>query len=226
MEYVINDLANDNEVFNSNKNISSSDSDTSNSSKDEDILLLEVASILHEDTRNSIQNYLEVVEKYRDEEFIRHFRINRLLFTEIVSKYRNSEQYKRLMINKKVKSPDFHLLVFLWFAGHQGCSFSDLSDRFNITQSSVHRIIRRMLLFISSLAPEVIKWPNREEMEITSEFYYNKLSFPGVIGKNIKNKKLSWSFEYVCLQAPLMERIFILIHLQMARMTISIEKEI
>ncbi|KAK5647838.1 hypothetical protein RI129_002730 [Pyrocoelia pectoralis] len=61
--------------------------------------------------------------------------------------------------------------VFLWFVGHQTASFADVSDRFNITKSSLERIINR----------QTIRWPSDEEkVQIEREFREN--GFGNVIG--------------------------------------------
>lgn len=65
--------------------------------------------------------------------------------------------------------------------GHQTASFRDLGDRFNITISSVNRIIHRLTLFLSNLSPEVIKWPSEAEEEISEQHFINN-GFPNVIG--------------------------------------------
>lgn len=69
----------------------------------------------------------------------------------------------------------------MWFIGHQTASFRDVADRFNITLSSLHRIVRRMVYFFSSMSPEIIKWPNDEEKTRIAEGFASS-GFPNVIG--------------------------------------------
>lgn len=65
--------------------------------------------------------------------------------------------------------------------GHQTSSFADVSDRFNITKSSLERILRRFTIFLSNLAVQVITFPSDEEkIEIEQQFREN--GFPNVIG--------------------------------------------
>lgn len=65
--------------------------------------------------------------------------------------------------------------------GHQTASFRDVSDRFNVTISSLHRIIKRVAIFLSNLSPQIITWPNdNEKREI--EQHFREKGFPGVIG--------------------------------------------
>jgi len=69
----------------------------------------------------------------------------------------------------------------MWFVGHQTASFRDVADRFNITLSSLHRIIERLTYFLSNYSPQIIKWPNDEEKR-ESEISFRANGFPMAIG--------------------------------------------
>lgn len=72
-------------------------------------------------------------------------------------------------------------MIYLWYIGHQTTSFRDVADRFNITKSSLERIIKTISVFLSNLAPSVVTWPNADEkLQIAAHF--NENGFPGVIG--------------------------------------------
>ena len=53
-------------------------------------------------------------------------------------------------------------LIFLWYMANMN-SFREISDKFNITKSSAHRIISKILLDIHHLSALYIKWPNQQE---------------------------------------------------------------
>lgn len=69
----------------------------------------------------------------------------------------------------------------MWYIGHQTVSFRDVADRFNVTISSINRIIHRVTYFLSNLSPEIIKWPDNAEKH-TSEEHFRANGFPNVIG--------------------------------------------
>lgn len=69
----------------------------------------------------------------------------------------------------------------MWFVGHQAASFRDVADRFNITLSSLHRIIERLTYFLSNYSPQIIKWPNDEEKQ-EPEISFKANGFPMAIG--------------------------------------------
>ncbi|KAI4455567.1 hypothetical protein MML48_9g00005867 [Holotrichia oblita] len=71
--------------------------------------------------------------------------------------------------------------------GHEACGFHDISDRFNVSISTVHCIIKRVTYFISGLSEEFINWPNLEKQEEIARYYITKRGFPQVIG-----------IEYIC----------------------------
>lgn len=75
----------------------------------------------------------------------------------------------------------FQVLIFLWFIGHQTASFRDVADRFNITLSSLHRVIQRVVIFLSNLSPQIITWPTEVEKR-NIEQHFREKGFPDVIG--------------------------------------------
>lgn len=156
-------------------------------SNTKDILVLEILQSLELKKRNSIQNYInETVPMYTEAEFKTHFRISKDLFQALSNRFQESEIYQNLRPDKSLPATTY-MAVFLWFAGHEACSFRDISDRFNISISSVSRVVEKITLFLSSLSPEVIKWPSDEKKSESALFFGNKSGFWKAIGefKNI-----------------------------------------
>ena len=73
------------------------------------------------------------------------------------------------------------MVIFLWYLGHQTASFRDVADRFDVTISSLHRVIRRVSTFLSNLSPQFITWPTADEKR-TIEEHFRENGFPNVIG--------------------------------------------
>ncbi|KAJ8980498.1 hypothetical protein NQ317_000614 [Molorchus minor] len=73
------------------------------------------------------------------------------------------------------------VLIYMWYMGHQTASFRDVGDRFDVTISSVNRIVRRLTLFLSNLSADIIKWPDENEKHISEE-HFRSNGFPNVIG--------------------------------------------
>lgn len=153
--------------------------------EDADNLLKGIKTIMQgmeKQSRNCITLYVEnVVSKYSDVEFTRHFRIKASLFNALSAEFGRSNAYSKLREDKRM-SPEKHMLLFLWFAGHEAVSFRDLADRFDVSLSTVSVALTRVIYFVSNLSAKVIKWPNEEEKRETME-YFQILGFPNVLGK-------------------------------------------
>lgn len=135
--------------------------------------------------RNCGTNYFkEIVPNYTDEKFVKDFRLKRELFEVLCKRFEEHRFYQELRKDKRLPAAKY-FLIFLWFAGHEACSFRDLSDRFDVSLSSVSRIIVRVTMFLSELGDEVIVWPNSARMEETASYFQLKSGFPKVIGKYI-----------------------------------------
>ncbi|KAL1489228.1 hypothetical protein ABEB36_014161 [Hypothenemus hampei] len=115
------------------------------------------------DAANRNRNYLDViVPLYSENEFFKHFRMSRPIVEQISNKYLASEYYKDHSGQFGKISGYNQVLIFLWYIGHQTASFADVTDRFDITKSSLGRIIQRVGFFLSSLSSQIISWPNDE----------------------------------------------------------------
>lgn len=159
-----------------------SDSDDSSEESDDEVVANMLCKFGNLNKRNCITNYVEnVIPSYTEEEFRRHFRICRSLFDTLCQNFLSSEIYKELRVDKRL-TPQKHMAVFLWFAGHEACSFRDLADRFDISLSSASRIINRVTMFLSNLSPQLVKWPNEIEKQECANFFRNKASIPKAIG--------------------------------------------
>lgn len=58
----------------------------------------------------------------------------------------------------KIYPAEDYILVFLWFAGNKA-SYRDVSDRFGIAESTVFKIINKVMDFLVDVAPNFINFP-------------------------------------------------------------------
>ncbi|KAJ8916417.1 hypothetical protein NQ315_014628 [Exocentrus adspersus] len=145
------------------------------SSDDEEMLILGNVR-----TKNS--NYFEeTIQNYDDATFFEHFRVSRTALEDIVQKYETSQFYNTQSgQHGKITSAE-QILITLWYMGHETASFHDVADGFDITISSLYRILRRVIFCLSNLSQEIIKWPTDEEKPVCEEHFRAK-GFPRVIG--------------------------------------------
>jgi transposase len=71
---------------------------------------------------------------------------------------------------RKIISAEKAFLLCVWYLSNQE-SFRQVADRFDVTLSSAHRCVRRVLTFVLSIKKQVIKWPSDdEEAQVTEGF--------------------------------------------------------
>lgn len=56
------------------------------------------------------------------------------------------------------------VLIFLLFVGHQTVSSRDVEERFNIANSSVNVIIRKVGYFLRNMSPQLITWRSKQNI--------------------------------------------------------------
>ncbi|XP_018573096.1 protein ANTAGONIST OF LIKE HETEROCHROMATIN PROTEIN 1-like [Anoplophora glabripennis] len=71
--------------------------------------------------------------------------------------------------------------VLLWYLGNKE-TFKQISERFKITQSCVHNIVKVGCRTLSSKLADFIEWPEKERYENESEVFHNTSKISGIIG--------------------------------------------
>lgn len=124
----------------------------------------------------------EIVQQYSDGVFLEHFRISRRVYNNLSEQFEVSEFFPTSLGGSEKITPSKHILIFCWFAGHQTASFRDVSDRFDVTISSLFRVIRRVTHFLSGMSAQVIRWPTNEEKFAIERGFRDKYNINGLIG--------------------------------------------
>ncbi|XP_037529355.1 uncharacterized protein LOC119406695 [Rhipicephalus sanguineus] len=115
--------------------------------------------------RNRIPRYCEdVVGRYFQFEFKRLFRLSRETFISLADRYRESPFFPEAYGGHARISAEKTCLIVLSYLGSQ-CSMYSIADRFDVTESSVHACIDRVLNLLQSLSEEVITWPDQQQQE-------------------------------------------------------------
>ncbi|KAM3866921.1 putative nuclease HARBI1 [Diretmus argenteus] len=123
----------------------------------------------------------EVMLNMDDDTFARHFRVTKPQFEYLLMKLQdNGIQSEHLQglppvpVTKKV-------LMFLWYMANQN-SFREMSDKFDVSQSSAHRIIMEVLNTICTMGSTFISWPNACEKAASAAAFHRLCGLDGVIG--------------------------------------------
>ncbi|KAL0974029.1 hypothetical protein UPYG_G00214470 [Umbra pygmaea] len=116
-----------------------------------------------------------------DYTFARHFRVTKPQFEYLQLKLLENGLQKEhsrglppVPVTKKV-------LMFLWYMANQN-SFREMSDKFDVSQSSAHRIILEVLTIICTMGPTFISWPNACEKAVSAAEFHRLCGIRDVIG--------------------------------------------
>ena len=132
-----------------------------------------------------IEVYAEtVVPNYNLSEFRSHFRISADTFEQLVVELGNCPELPTGPQHggREPISVEKHLLITLWFLGNQE-SIRSISDRFNVTKSSVFTCVNRVCKALkNNITGQVIVWPNQARAQVIMEGFRKHKGLPGVRG--------------------------------------------
>ena len=74
-----------------------------------------------------------------------------------------------------------NIYILLWFMANTE-PLRTISDRFDVSISSVFRIIRRLIAWLLTKTDEIITWPQHEKVLAVCERFFSKRRIPQVIG--------------------------------------------
>ena len=115
-----------------------------------------------------------------DDLFQRHLRLTRLQFEEL-NIHLNPEDSSDYHARCQDVPPEMKTVIFLWYMANQN-SFREISDKFNISQSTAHDIISVMLRRICRLAAQFIRWPSPCEKIASMVAFRNIMKRNDIIG--------------------------------------------
>ncbi|KAH8034426.1 hypothetical protein HPB51_023740 [Rhipicephalus microplus] len=131
--------------------------------------------------RPKVVGFIEdVVRQYSDHEFRRHFRLARPVAEKLVAEFAVSSMCPSSTHGGvQAKSAETHVLTSIWYAANKTC-MRDVASCFDMSESTVYTVLQRVVQFLMTLGPSVIKFPADLE-NLTSSF--EKVSgMPAVIG--------------------------------------------
>ena len=149
-------------------------------------LLLLVNKFLKQRTKAvRVENYAEAdVPNYSPSDFRSHFRLSLATFEKLTLEIGNFPEIPKGPQHggRPPISVSKHLLIALWLLGTPE-SIRSVSDRFNVTKSSVFLCFRRVCEALKNhVASRVIKWPTEGRAKIVMEGFRQLKGMPGVIG--------------------------------------------
>ncbi|XP_059922558.1 uncharacterized protein LOC132468777 [Gadus macrocephalus] len=141
-------------------------------------------AMLRSKKRNNVHSGTEwkLMLAMDDPTFVQNFRITKTQF-KVLQGYLEegglrSDHFQGLPplpVPKKV-------LIFLWYMAHQYC-FREISNKFNVSRSSAHRTVFRVLTIMSALGPAFVSWPTgRNEKSVSAASFERACGLEDVIG--------------------------------------------
>jgi len=151
--------------------------------EDDDLPMFSMAAIIARRSLNRCQGYFEqTVPLYSVDEFQSHFRLKRTTFEILVREAVGTGVLPiGNVFGRQVIDARKQVSIFLWFIANQE-STRLVADRFNVTFSSVSRVVRRVMESVLALRNQYIKWPNETQLRETMESFRAQGGFPGVVG--------------------------------------------
>jgi hypothetical protein len=124
-----------------------------------------------------------IVPSYSDSTFRSHFRLSRNSAEILVGLLaRCPEIPSQHLRGRPPVSVEKQLLITMWVLGNPE-TIRSVSDRFNVTKSSVFRIVRRIChAIVNNLAAQFICWPRGERLKQVTEQFQRKKGLPHCIG--------------------------------------------
>nr|XP_012215478.1 PREDICTED: uncharacterized protein LOC105667921 [Linepithema humile] len=118
-----------------------------------------------------ITTFMETVKEYDDKEFKEHFRLNRSTADLIINMIENEDVLPQHNIGREKICARKAFLMTLWYLSNTE-TFRQCSDRFDVTKSSCHRIIRKIIDFLVKKSGQYIVWPTGQRLhKVKSEFF-------------------------------------------------------
>ncbi|XP_018359046.1 PREDICTED: putative nuclease HARBI1 [Trachymyrmex cornetzi] len=162
--------------------------------------------------RYRVEQYLEIVESWTEQEFKEHMRLPRQIVFLLIAEFETSVFMPNHLYGSKPISAKLSIFIFLWFMANTE-PIRTISDRFDISISSVFRIIRRVIAWILTKLDDVIKWPQQHNISTVCARFFIKKGIRRVLG--------TIDCTHIRIQKPLVNEIpycnrkkFFSIHLQ------------
>ncbi|KAG7463223.1 hypothetical protein JOB18_029688 [Solea senegalensis] len=123
----------------------------------------------------------EEMQNMDERTFSRHFRVSKPQFEYLAMKLQVSGLEKEhcqglapVPVTKKV-------LMFLWYMSNQS-SFKEMSETFEVSQSTAHRVISEVLNTVCTLGPTFVSWPDACEKAASAAAFHRLCGLRDVIG--------------------------------------------
>ncbi|XP_038067665.1 protein ANTAGONIST OF LIKE HETEROCHROMATIN PROTEIN 1-like [Patiria miniata] len=141
-----------------------------------------IAALLSRDKRARIHGFTEeVIPAMQESEFRSHFRLSTRTFEYILNVIHDALLPKAPGGPFEAVSPMKQLLIFLWYLANQ-ITIRELALKFGVSESTVHKAIRRVSECLTDQRQRFIRWPSSQRRRETSASFRDISGFDGIVG--------------------------------------------
>lgn len=126
--------------------------------------------LLYARKRHRVENYIELIECWTEQEFKENLRLSRQTALKLIDEFETSEFMPSNLYGMRPISGKLSIYIFLWFMANTE-PLRTISDRFDISISSVFRIVRRVMTWILTKLDEMIDGRNRIFQQCAQGFF-------------------------------------------------------
>ncbi|XP_053710278.1 putative nuclease HARBI1 [Synchiropus splendidus] len=123
----------------------------------------------------------EMMLNMDDHTFVHRFHVTKPQFEYLAAKLRDNGLEKQHSHGLPAVPAMKKVLMFLWFMANQD-SFRQISQRFDVSQSSAHRVVLQVLNIMSTIGTAFVSWPNADEKAASAAAFRRLCGIKGVIG--------------------------------------------
>lgn len=147
--------------------------------------MMSLLSKVARDERHRVPLYVEsVVPGYLEFEFKKLFRLSRATTEALVGDFSASSFYPQGNRGRPKITAEKTVLIALTYIGTQSTLYF-IADKFDISESTVHAAITRVVDFLLGVSTREIRWPDVDERENTKRSFRSLLrggGLPDVVG--------------------------------------------
>uniref|UniRef100_A0A1Y1LTG0 DDE Tnp4 domain-containing protein n=1 Tax=Photinus pyralis TaxID=7054 RepID=A0A1Y1LTG0_PHOPY len=140
-------------------------------------------NVLNEDRskRVRVENYLEVIDKYSEEDFRRHFRLSRATANLCIDDLENDNVLPTHTYGREKICCQKAFYMTLWYLSNEE-TYRQISDRFDVAESTAWTVTRSVIDHLVNKSNAVITWPTEEDAIKIEKEFASKQGVQGIIG--------------------------------------------
>ncbi|XP_067633561.1 putative nuclease HARBI1 [Eurosta solidaginis] len=128
------------------------------------------------------ENFLDTIDGYTDQDFRKHFKMNRSTAHILIERYNTSALYSKKEHGRFCKvGAAKEIYMLLWYMASTS-TFREIANRFNMAESTAWRVIRRVIEWLLSIGHEYVQWPSLSKARDNIRKFYAMKSISNVIG--------------------------------------------